>query len=139
MIPVVRTYDGPAYRYRATIRRIIDGDTLEAVVDLGFRASLTIAVRLRGIDAPKITGQLRYAGTATPGYRAAEALLEIVAPDHLLDVADWIDERARRPLILESYRDERTFARWVCDLWTQDTGVSVADLMVAGGHAQYVE
>ena len=43
------------YTYAATLVRVIDGDTIIARVDLGFRTHKTETFRLRGIDAPEIT------------------------------------------------------------------------------------
>ncbi len=43
------------YTYAASLVRVIDGDTLIARVDLGFRTWTTQTFRLRGIDAPEMT------------------------------------------------------------------------------------
>ena len=43
------------YTYAAVLERVIDGDTLIARVDLGFRTWITQTFRLRGIDAPEMT------------------------------------------------------------------------------------
>lgn len=43
------------YTYAASLVRVIDGDTLIARVDLGFRTWITQTFRLRGIDAPEMT------------------------------------------------------------------------------------
>jgi len=42
-------------RYYAQVLRVIDGDTFEALVDLGFGISQKFKVRLDGIDTPEIT------------------------------------------------------------------------------------
>jgi len=43
------------YTYRATVTRVIDGDTLVLNIDLGFDSWIEQKVRLRGIDAPEIS------------------------------------------------------------------------------------
>jgi endonuclease YncB( thermonuclease family) len=45
---------GDLYTYRAHLEHIIDGDTLRAIVDLGFRTAARRKFRLRGIDAPEL-------------------------------------------------------------------------------------
>lgn len=35
------------------VRKVIDGDTVDLIIDLGFNISLTKRVRLTGIDAPE--------------------------------------------------------------------------------------
>lgn len=42
------------YKYRAEILRVIDGDTVECKVDLGFDVSLNAKFRMAGINAPEI-------------------------------------------------------------------------------------
>lgn len=52
------------YHYRCEIMRVIDGDTVEAIIDLGFRCLYKSAVRLKGIDAPELSLATRQAGEA---------------------------------------------------------------------------
>jgi endonuclease YncB( thermonuclease family) len=100
----------PAYRYRATCDRVIDGDTYHLRIDLGFHVATTIPCRLRGVDTPEL---------GTPEGVAAK---EWVA--RLLLVV---------PLIVESYRDRQSFARWIVDAWLPD-GRSLADAIIDAGH-----
>lgn len=41
------------YTYKGEILRVVDGDTLDFVIDLGFRVYTNIRVRLLGINAPE--------------------------------------------------------------------------------------
>ena len=41
------------YEYQAYVERIVDGDTFEATVDLGFGVSIKQTFRLRGVDTPE--------------------------------------------------------------------------------------
>ena len=41
------------YQYKATITRIIDGDTVDCDIDLGFHITLSERVRLIGVDTPE--------------------------------------------------------------------------------------
>jgi hypothetical protein len=42
------------YEYNAVVDRVYDGDTLHAVLDLGFNLSLSTWVRLDGISTPEL-------------------------------------------------------------------------------------
>lgn len=45
------------YEYNSYVRAIIDGDTIEVDIDLGFDVTLRkVRVRIDGIDAPEIRG-----------------------------------------------------------------------------------
>jgi len=41
------------YTYNAKVDRVIDGDTLDALVDLGFDTWKKVRIRFQGIDAPE--------------------------------------------------------------------------------------
>ena len=41
------------YTYKAKLDRIIDGDTVDAYIDLGFDISVHKRIRLAGIDSPE--------------------------------------------------------------------------------------
>tara|TARA_B100000953_G_scaffold191063_1_gene157296 strand:+ start:206 stop:631 length:426 start_codon:yes stop_codon:yes gene_type:complete len=41
------------YEYNAKLKRVIDGDTVDAYIDLGFKTHLEIRIRLKGIDTPE--------------------------------------------------------------------------------------
>lgn len=45
-----------SFSYYVNTFRIIDGDTLQATLDLGFHLSWDFNIRLNGIDAPEIHG-----------------------------------------------------------------------------------
>jgi micrococcal nuclease len=45
---------GDLYTYRAYVFDVLDGDTVNAVVDLGFGIVTTQKLRFRGVDAPEI-------------------------------------------------------------------------------------
>lgn len=72
---------GPAYRYRATISRWVDGDTFDARVDLGFTVHVEQRFRLAGLDTPE---RGRPGATEARDYCAAqgaEVTIESVRPD----------------------------------------------------------
>lgn len=68
----------PAYNYLAQLARVIDGDTQELDIDLGFRIGIRVTVRLLGIDTPErgqdgaatATAAARHWWEAQPDYRA---------------------------------------------------------------------
>lgn len=61
------------FEYAAALRRVIDGDTLELSVDLGFSISSTHSLRLAGVSAAELH---------TPDGKAAKAWVEQWAKDN---------------------------------------------------------
>ena len=58
----------PSYRYQAKVDRVVDGDTIDAVIDLGFRIKTTQRLRLAGLNAPEVRGAERAKGLQTKQY-----------------------------------------------------------------------
>lgn len=41
------------YTYKGTIKRIIDADTMDAEIDVGFNIKVNVRIRIKGYDAPE--------------------------------------------------------------------------------------
>jgi micrococcal nuclease len=53
------------YIYQATLERVVDGDTVDVVIDLGFSTFRRERIRLYGVDAPEINTE---AGKLAKGF-----------------------------------------------------------------------
>ena len=83
----------PPRQLRGFVDRVIDGDTYWITVDCGFHASMTIAVRLRGVNAAELTTEAGKLARA-----AVQRMIE------------------GKPVLVTTYRDKQSFARWVADV-----------------------
>jgi endonuclease YncB( thermonuclease family) len=107
--------------YPARLRRVIDGDTYLLLIDQGFGNTTTQRVRLRNVDTPEVVGETRADGLA-----AAE-----FARSRLASAADGFN------FSIVTHKDERSFDRWVADVYLAD-GKSLADELVNHGYARRV-
>ena len=41
------------YEYKCKVKRVVDGDTMDVILDLGFDVHHAVRVRLAGIDTPE--------------------------------------------------------------------------------------
>jgi len=87
------------YRRSAVIKRWVDGDTVDLVVDLGFRLSFEDRFRLIGVDTPE-RGQ--------PGYKEAITFVNKMAPAGTVVEAD-------------TYKAREKYGRWLCDIYVLGT------------------
>lgn len=53
------------YTYNALVTYVVDGDTLDVDIDLGFEVHIQTRLRLNGINAPEVRGESRELGLAT--------------------------------------------------------------------------
>jgi len=64
------------FEYNATVIRVVDGDTVDAMVDLGFNTWKKVRIRMVGINAPE--SRTRDLEEKKKGLAAKERLKEIL-------------------------------------------------------------
>ena len=64
------------YNYNARCTRVVDGDTIDATIDLGFGVSIDKRIRLAGINAPE--SRTRNKVEKKLGLAAKERLIEML-------------------------------------------------------------
>jgi micrococcal nuclease len=105
------------YYYSARIINVVDGDTIDAEVDLGLRIFAKVRFRLYGIDTP----ELRDIDPATRE-KAQKAKQYLI--DKVLD----------KEVILHTYMDRGDkYGRWLCTVLYEDK--SLNDELIAEGLA----
>ena len=65
------------YEYKAKITRVVDGDTLEALIDVGFHTHVSSTLRLYGINTPE--KRTRDKEEKVKGIAASERVSELLA------------------------------------------------------------
>ena len=83
------------YTRRAIVKRIIDGDTLDVLVDCGFRRFSYERLRLNRINTPEIRGEEREDGLVAKSF--VEELLPVGTEIHMTSVKEdsfgrWLAE-----------------------------------------------
>ena len=68
-----------AWRYQAKLDRVIDGDTVDAMIDLGFSTHRSIPIRCHGINTPE--SRTRDKSEKKRGLASKARLVEILEAD----------------------------------------------------------
>ena len=100
----------PAYRYRAECLTVHDGDTFWSRLDLGTHVDRRLWLRVRNLYCPEL---------AQPGGPEARAYAETLL--------------GGQALVVETFKDRQSFARYIADIWIVGHG-DFAALMIEGGH-----
>jgi micrococcal nuclease len=84
------------YTYKAKLNRVVDGDTVNLTIDLGFRLSYTANCRLAGINAPEMNTE--------EGKTALVALMVMLTDNFLnknpvLDIQSTGLDKYGRPIV----------------------------------------
>ena len=119
------------YEYKIhEVDRVVDGDTIDVTIDLGFDILFKTRVRLYGINAPE--SRTRDLEEKERGLAAKQRLSE------LLDEAEWEE----KPLILQT-KEKGKFGRYLGIIYIKDdkpdhpydVDINVNQLLVEEGHA----
>jgi micrococcal nuclease len=108
------------FHYKATVDRVVDGDTIDVTLELGFDISYRGRVRFQGINAPESRTRdavEKQAGLAAKRY-----------------VEDWISGHEQRVIIQTSLDDRGKFGRILGRILNNE-GECLNDEMVSLGHA----
>lgn len=99
------------YNYKATVERIIDGDTIEFTIDVGFKTYMRMNMRLAGIDAPEIKTQ------------------------EGKDAKKWLSEQLPigHEVLLNVYRTADKYGRYLAIVTYN--GIEINNLLIKSGHA----
>jgi micrococcal nuclease len=111
------------YLYPAKLVKVVDGDTVDLTLDLGFRIAWTQRFRLYGVDTPELNA-------ADP----AERVRALAAKQYVADVL------TQGPIIARTHMDKADkYGRWLAVLIVQSPmgPINVNETLIAMGLATY--
>jgi endonuclease YncB( thermonuclease family) len=115
--------DAGLWRYRAALRRVKDGDTLEVTLDLGFGVVFEkMTIRLLGLNAPEI---------ATQRGREAAAFARAWCQAALSPADAW----ELRIETVKGDKPDKYGSRWLGRIYTAIGGACLNDDLLAAGLA----
>lgn len=115
------------YNYRCLVKRVVDGDTVQAEIDLGFHLKFTSMVRMLYYDAPEIMRQhARSEDEVNEGLLAKNELVGLVQD---------------RPGLMIKTQLERTdkYGRVLGLLWFEGDQQTINNQMLTFTDAQWVK
>ena len=108
------------YTYNAIVERVVDGDTVDALVDLGFDTWKKVRIRLHGIDAWE--SRTRNLEEKKKGLAAKEFLINKL-------------ESNDNKFVLKSHGVGK-YGRCLGELFLQENGWSLNEILITEGHAK---
>ena len=115
------------YIFEGLVDRVVDGDTYDIILDLGFYISHLIRVRLKGVDTAEVYGK----NASEEGKIASAYVKELIE---------------NKRVVVQTYKNApSTFNRWEADIYFNilledgsNSRVSLADHLVDKGYATRV-
>jgi micrococcal nuclease len=109
------------FEYKAHITRVVDGDTVDGIVDLGFKVGFNARFRLEGINAPE--SRTRDLEEKKAGLASKE----------------WLREAIEGKDVTVRTAKTGKFGRYLATIFTQDIitpgSISINQQMLDNGHA----
>ena len=109
------------YEYKASLDRVIDGDTIDVVVDLGFYTRIKERLRLAGIDTPEVYGTKRDSKEYQKGVEAKK----------------YVEKRLQENNNEMTIKTEKVgkYRRWIAEIFFEDSKKPLNQELVEKGLA----
>ncbi len=107
------------YQYWAQVTRIVDGDTMDFEVSLGFGITISKRARLLGVDTPEVWGVKKSSDEYQRGQEASNFVKEIM-PE-----GKWVE------LIVHKGKVREKYGRFLCEVFVD--GLSLNEALVNKG------
>lgn len=114
------------YHYKAKVERIVDGDTMDVVIDLGFKITTFQRIRLAKINTPETYNVKKDSDEYKKGLAAKQFVEQRVAAN-------------KNEIELETEKVTEKYGRYIGTIWLGDSETTLNDELVEKGFAIYVE
>lgn len=111
------------YEYRAILQRVVDGDTIDMIIDLGFKMTTEQRIRLKGIDAPETWRQKK----DSDEYKAGVAARQFVE--------DRIQQNGNE-FTIRTDKLVGVYGRYIGEVLLDDSDKTLNQEMLEAGHAK---
>lgn len=114
------------YQYKAKIEKVIDGDTVDVVIDLGFKITTFQRIRLANIDTPETYNVKKDSQEYQNGIISKQYVEQRLAANN-------------NEIKLETEKVPEKYGRYIGTIWLADSTISLNDELVEKGLAKYVK
>jgi micrococcal nuclease len=113
------------YKYKSILKRVVDGDTMDLIIDLGFKMTTEQRVRLRGVDTPEIWRQKETSDEFKKGMAAKNYVIE------------RFETNSNEATII-SDKETGVYGRYIVEIIFKDSKISLNEELVKKGLAKKV-
>lgn len=114
------------YQYKAKVDKIIDGDTIDVIIDLGFKITTYQRIRLANINTPETYNVKRDSDEYQSGLASKQYVEKRIAANNY-------------EIKVETEKVPEKYGRYIGTIWLADSTISLNDELVEKGLAKYVK
>lgn len=111
------------YEYEAVLERVVDGDTLDLIIDVGFKITTNQRIRLAYVDTPETFRVNRASEEYKNGLEARQYVEKRLADNQ---------NRMR----IKTYKNLGKYGRYLGEIWLPDSDISLNDELLQKGLAE---
>jgi micrococcal nuclease len=113
------------YQYKAKAERVIDGDTIDVTIDLGFKITTHQRIRLAGIDTPEIFSVKKDSDEHRRGIEAMQFVEQRLAANS-------------NQMIIETEKVTGKYGRYIGTIKLSDSATTLNQELLDNGYAERV-
>lgn len=113
------------YQYKAMVDRVVDGDTIDLIIDLGFKITTHQRIRLAKINTPETYNVKKDSEEYKKGMISKEFVEKRLADNN-------------NKVIIETTKLTGKYGRYIGTIWLADNEVSLNKELVDEGLAEWV-
>lgn len=110
------------YEYNATLVKVVDGDTLDVLIDLGFYAFALQRLRLKGINTPETFGVKKSSSEYQRGFLAKQFVIEYF-------------EKSDGKMLIKTLHRKGKYGRFIADCHASGNMYWLCKSLLNAGHA----
>lgn len=114
------------YQYKAKVEKIVDGDTIDVVIDLGFKITTFQRIRMAKINTPETYNVKKDSEEYQKGLASKNYVEQRIAANN-------------NEILLETERVTEKYGRYIGTIYLADSTTSLNDELVENGLAKYVQ
>jgi len=114
------------YNYTAKLDRVVDGDTMDVVIDMGFKITTNQRIRLAYIDTPETFRRKHGSEEYKAGMAAKEFVIRRL-------------EENQNTFIIDTMKNTGKYGRYIGIIKLADSETTLNDELVEAGHAKRVK
>lgn len=112
------------YKYKATVERVVDGDTIDIIIDLGFKITTNQRIRLAKINTPETYNVKKDSEEYQKGMASKEYVVKRI-------------EANKNEVIIETSKLVGKYGRYIGTIYLSDSNATLNDELVEKGLAKY--
>jgi len=111
------------YEYKAILKRVVDGDTMDVIIDMGFKMTNEQRIRLKGLDTPETWRQKKTSEEYQKGIKAKE-------------FATKRFKENKNEFIIRTDKDPGVYGRYIAEIVFTDSKMTLNDELIHKGFAK---